>query len=166
LRLPTVDLAIAINEAVRENDEWFDEPDDLERLAIALRSVEDVSDTSSDETFNAWQDAVAPIGYARWSDTEQAHARSGRYALAAARAFLSGTPPADLAARLREVRAPTLVIAGAQDAIAGVVDPVVAVADLFLNGRAAVIEHCGHNPWIEQPASFREVVDPFLVQLG
>ncbi len=44
MRLPTFDLAIAINEAVRESDEWFDEPDDLERLAIALRSVEDVSD--------------------------------------------------------------------------------------------------------------------------
>ena len=44
MRFPTVDLAIAINEAVRESDEWFDEPDDLERLAIALTSVEDVSD--------------------------------------------------------------------------------------------------------------------------
>jgi pimeloyl-ACP methyl ester carboxylesterase len=28
---------------------------------------------SSDETFNAWQQVIAPIGYARWSDTEQAH---------------------------------------------------------------------------------------------
>jgi pimeloyl-ACP methyl ester carboxylesterase len=66
---------------------------------------------------------------------------------------------------LSEVIAPTLVIAGAQDAIAGVIS-VVALADLFPNGRAAVIEHCGHTPWVEQPASFREVVDPFLAQLG
>ncbi len=44
MRLPAVDLAIALNEAVRERDEWFDEPDDLERLSIALGSVEDVSD--------------------------------------------------------------------------------------------------------------------------
>jgi len=43
--------------------------------------------------------------------------------------------------------------------------PVVAVADLFPNGRAAVIEHAGHNPWVEQPAAFRDVVDPFLAQL-
>jgi prophage maintenance system killer protein len=47
LRLPTVDLTIAVNEAVRESDEWFDEPDDLERLAIALRSVEGLSDPAA-----------------------------------------------------------------------------------------------------------------------
>jgi pimeloyl-ACP methyl ester carboxylesterase len=42
----------------------------------------------------------------------------------------SGDPPADLADRLRKVRAPTLVIAGARDMTAGVAR-VVAVADLF-----------------------------------
>lgn len=134
-------------------------------FAAAVSADNAGPDTSSDETFNAWQEAVAPLCYARWSDTEQAHARSGRYALAAARAFLSGNPPADLAARLREMLAPTLVIVGAQDAIAGV-GPVVAVADLFPNGRAAVIENCGHTPWVEQPASFRAVVAPFLAQVG
>lgn len=41
---PTIDLAVPINEAVREGDERFDEPDDIERLTRALRSVEDVSD--------------------------------------------------------------------------------------------------------------------------
>jgi pimeloyl-ACP methyl ester carboxylesterase len=134
-------------------------------FAAAVLADDEGPDTSSDETFNAWQDAVAPLCYARWSDAAQAHARSGRYALAAAPAFLSGDPPADLAARLRRVLAPTLVIAGAQDTIAGV-GPVIAVADLFANGRAALIEHCGHNPWVEQPASFRAVVDPFLAQVG
>ncbi len=84
--------------------------------------------------------------------------------MAAARAFLSGEGPADLLDRLHEVRAPTLVIAGAQDANIGV-GPVVAVADLFPNGRAAVIEDCGHVPWVEQPAAFRYVIDPFLAQL-
>ena len=33
---PRVELAIAFNEAVREDDEWFEEPDDLERLAAAF----------------------------------------------------------------------------------------------------------------------------------
>jgi len=44
LNLPTVDLAIAINEAVREGDEWFDERDDVERLTKALKSVQEISD--------------------------------------------------------------------------------------------------------------------------
>ena len=37
--LPTSDLAIAINEAIRGSDEWFEEDDDLERLAVALASL-------------------------------------------------------------------------------------------------------------------------------
>ena len=41
---PTVDLAIAINREVREADEWFDEPDDLERLEVALESVGGIED--------------------------------------------------------------------------------------------------------------------------
>jgi prophage maintenance system killer protein len=44
LNLPTVDLAIAINEAVREGDEWFEDADDLERLAVALRSADGIVD--------------------------------------------------------------------------------------------------------------------------
>lgn len=134
-------------------------------FAAAVSARDAGPDTSSDETFTAWYQATAPLGYARWGETEQAHARVGRYSLAANRAFLSGEAPADLAARLREVAAPTLVIAGAQDASAGVA-PVVAVADLFPNGRAVVIEQCGHFPWVEQPVAFRQAVDPFLAQLG
>lgn len=37
---PTRELAIAFNRAVRHGDEWFDEPDDVERLDRALASVE------------------------------------------------------------------------------------------------------------------------------
>jgi len=44
LRLPTIDLAVAINEAVRESDEWFDEPDDIARLASAIESIGGESD--------------------------------------------------------------------------------------------------------------------------
>jgi pimeloyl-ACP methyl ester carboxylesterase len=133
-------------------------------FAAAVTAMDAGPDTSSEETFNAWQQAIAPLCYATWDETAHEHARVGRYALAAARAFLSGDPPADLARRLREVGAPVLVIAGAQDVIAGA-GPVVAVAGLFPDGSAAVIEHCGHMPWVEQPAAFREVLDPFLAGL-
>jgi prophage maintenance system killer protein len=37
-------LAVAINRAVRVDDEWFDEPDDLDRLARALEAIEDIED--------------------------------------------------------------------------------------------------------------------------
>lgn len=134
-------------------------------FAAAMAALDAGPEPGGDEPFTAWQQVTAPFCYARWNDTAQAHARSGRYFLAANRAFMSGDGPADLVDRLREVLAPTLVIAGAQDTITGV-RPVVAVADLFPYGRAVVIEQSGHNPWVEQPAAFRAAVDPFLAQPG
>lgn len=41
---PTVRLAVAFNHATRHEDEWFDEPDDLERLARALASIDELDD--------------------------------------------------------------------------------------------------------------------------
>jgi pimeloyl-ACP methyl ester carboxylesterase len=134
-------------------------------FAAAMSTFQTGPDTSSDETFTAWQREAAPIGYASWNETTQAHARCGSYSLDASRAFLSGDVPGDLSARLGRVVAPTLVIAGAQDAIAGV-GPVNVLADLFPNGRAEVIERCGHFPWVEQPTSFLDLVDPFLADNG
>jgi pimeloyl-ACP methyl ester carboxylesterase len=133
-------------------------------FATAAAAMDAGPDVSSDETFNAWQQAIAPLCYATWDETAREHARVGRYALAAAGAFRSGGPPPDLARRLRAVRAPVLVIAGAQDVLAGTA-PVIAVAGLFPDGRATVIEHCGHMPWVEQPAAFREILDVFLGEL-
>jgi len=133
-------------------------------FAQALAAFEAGPDTSSDETFNDWQRAAAPLGYARWDERAQAHARSLRYSMAAARAFMSGDAPGDLLSRLRAVPAPTLVVAGAQDCSAGRA-LVVAVVELFPAGRAVVLEDCGHFPWVEQPAAFRAALDPFLAQL-
>lgn len=41
---PTIDLAVAINRAVRHADEWFDEPDELDRLARALATIDEIDD--------------------------------------------------------------------------------------------------------------------------
>jgi len=70
-------------------------------------------------------------------------------------------PPADLAARLSDVTAPVLVIAGAEDCSAGVA-PVTALAKLFPASEVVVIDRCGHFPWVEQPTDFRQAVDGFL----
>lgn len=42
--MPTVDLAVAINAAARESDEWFDEPDDIARLASAIDAISGETD--------------------------------------------------------------------------------------------------------------------------
>jgi pimeloyl-ACP methyl ester carboxylesterase len=118
-------------------------------------------DTHDDAGFNAWQQRVAPLGYAVWGEREQAHASSTRYSFAANRAYFSVDPPQDLAARLSNVTAPVLVVAGMEDCSAGLA-PVTALARLFPAGEVAVIERCGHFPWVEQPRAFRRAADGFL----
>ena len=115
-------------------------------------------DMTSDDSFNAWQQSVAPAGYAGWSAAEQAHAQIGRWSLDASQAFFGVEPP-DLPRRLAAVTAPVLVMAGAQDCFTGVA---IALAGLFPAGDAVVIGHCGHYPWVEQPAEFRRAADAFL----
>jgi prophage maintenance system killer protein len=44
LRRPTLHLAVAFNHATREEDEWFDEPDDLQRVARALAAINATED--------------------------------------------------------------------------------------------------------------------------
>lgn len=44
MRRPGLALAIALNRAVRTQDEWFDEPDDLERVERALGAIEEIED--------------------------------------------------------------------------------------------------------------------------
>jgi prophage maintenance system killer protein len=41
---PTLDLAVALNHGARQEAEWFDEPDDLDRVRRALAAIDDVDD--------------------------------------------------------------------------------------------------------------------------
>jgi hypothetical protein len=41
---PDLELALALNEGVRAADEWFEDPDDLDRLESALHSIEELQD--------------------------------------------------------------------------------------------------------------------------
>lgn len=117
--------------------------------------------STDDAGFNAWQRTVAPLGYAAWGERERAHAAGAWYSYAANRAYFSVDVPDDLAARLGAVTAPVLVLAGARDCSAGVA-PVVALAGLFRSADVTVLDDCGHFPWVEQPAAFRNAVDTFL----
>jgi pimeloyl-ACP methyl ester carboxylesterase len=152
-----------------------DEPSDTDELIdrrrgdpafdAAITAWADGPDFGDDAEFNAWYLRAAPMSYAVWGEREQAHAAVGRYDFPANRAYFSVDPPADLAARLGDVSAPVLVVAGAEDCGAGVA-PVLALAKLFPSSEAVVVERCGHYPWVEQPAAFRHAVDGFLDTLA
>jgi pimeloyl-ACP methyl ester carboxylesterase len=117
--------------------------------------------TGPDAGFNDWLERVAPIGYAAWGPTEQAHALTGETNFAANRAFFSVEAPSDFVLRLSHMTAPVFVIAGTNDCITGVVQPA-ALAELFPAGSFVEINECGHFPWVEQPTAFRSAIDPFL----
>lgn len=102
----------------------------------------------------------APASYARWTSTEQTHAATGAVSLAAAMAWFTDIPD-DAAAQIRAM-APTrtLVIGGDRDLLTGA-QPVKDYA-AALRGDLAMIADCGHYPWIEQPARFRQRLVPWL----
>lgn len=154
-------LVSAASDAAVLTDRRRGEPAFDAAIAAQQAGPDLAGDAADDDAFNAWQQVIAPVGYAVWGAAEQAHAHSGRWSLAAARAFFSVEPPPDLAVRLGAVTAPVLVVAGAQDYGIGLA-PVIALAALFPAGQSVVIDHCGHHPWLEQPAAFRRAADAFI----
>ena len=80
--------------------------------------------------------------------------------LAAASAWFTDIP-ADASQLIREASMPpTFVLGGALDILTGV-EPVRAYANA-LGAELTFIERCGHYPWIEQPAAFRDAVGGWL----
>ena len=115
-------------------------------------------------TFNQWQRAIAPAGYAHWGETEQAHSKVGECRLAAALAYLEAEPPGDLLDRLGQIEVPVLAIAGEKDALVGC-STVRALSDVFARGEFVAIDDCGHYPWVEQPRAFASVISGFTDSL-
>jgi pimeloyl-ACP methyl ester carboxylesterase len=115
---------------------------------------------------------------AMWSDPEShasqqalsnsTNGRSGPAAivarasnLSAAGKFLWPIPDRGLRKRLPLIKAPTLVIAGAED---GLVPPRYGeeFRSLIPGARAVVMEGAGHMPMLEQPDEFQRLVEDFL----
>ena len=44
MKKPGLQLAVGINRRVRASDEWFEEPDDLDRVENALKSIDHIGD--------------------------------------------------------------------------------------------------------------------------
>ena len=64
--------------------------------------------------------------------------------------------------RLREVRCPTLVIAGVEDPIG--CRRADSIAAGIANARLALVAGAGHAPHLERPTAFRRIVSSFLLE--
>jgi proline iminopeptidase len=71
----------------------------------------------------------------------------------------------DVTARLGEIAAPTLVLVGSDDFVT---PPSQAerIQRRVRNADLAVIEHCGHHPYAEQPEAFAAAVRGWLAKVG
>lgn len=103
---------------------------------------------------------LAPIAWSRWTPQARRHEATGAWHAAAQDRFFAGVDTSGIAAGLAEVHCPVLVLAGADDGLTGLA-PVLAVAELFDNGRAVSIAGAGHYPWVEQPAAFTAALAGF-----
>lgn len=62
--------------------------------------------------------------------------------------------------RLPDLRAPTLVVAGARDGLAAREAP--ALARRIPDARLVILDEAGHSPFFDAPDAFRRLVEPFL----
>ena len=142
----------------REDEPWFDE-------AAKAIAEEQAGEFSSAEELVANVQRQIPLYFHRWEGNEQA----GRE-LAADFAKMEPLhyfntvefPTLDLRGELRAITAPTLVVAGDDDMIAG---PVCADAMLreLPDARLVTIPDSGHFVYIEQPEAFRAALTEFLL---
>lgn len=112
------------------------------------------------------QRAVLPFQYSRWDARAQAHAARAE-ALMSKRAqlgYITGADQVDLpamVARLAQVTAPVLVVAGTRDAVSGRLSAE-RVAASFPSSTLVLVEGAGHHPWVDEPDAFRAAVRGFL----
>lgn len=116
----------------------------------------------------------AEFDAAKWADPALARQETNSYDgaaenyvyyrsqnLGAASKFMWPLPDRGLARRLKYIKAPTLVIHGAED---GLVPPVYAQAwaDAIDGARVEILDGAGHLPMVEAEAAFLDAVQDFL----
>ena len=131
------------------------EPEVIEAIA-ALEQDDPRTEAEYRESFLR----QAPASYARWTDSERAHAQLGAVSLAAATAWFRDIPT-DAPDRIRAMHSPpTLVVGGDRDLLTGV-QPVRDYA-AALDAELSFIADCGHYPWMEQPEAFRRMLGDWI----
>lgn len=142
----------------RRAEPWFEE---------AQRAIqeEQAGEFSSVKELAANTQRQAPLYFHRWEGNE----RIGRELFsdfASSEPLLQFNtaefPTLDLRPELRAITAPTLVLAGEDDMIAGPVCGDAIVRELS-DGRLVVIPETGHFLYVEQPEAFRAALTEFLL---
>lgn len=161
VRLQAVTPDTSAVRAARFAEPWY--PDAAQAMA-ALDGITTLEEAAP------LLDRVAPFFYGRWDDRARAHAAGYRaqVSLGAQVGYAAGPQMRDfdrvgVLATLLALGVPTLVVAGTLDGGSGVPGAEV-VARSVAGAELAVLEGCGHYPWVDEPAAFVQVVADFLAR--
>ncbi|MET7797916.1 alpha/beta fold hydrolase [Streptomyces decoyicus] len=143
--------------ASRAHEEWWPQ------ASAAVQQLADASDLSEVRELLF---AAAPLAYGRWDEPQRAHAATeGEQLGPVPRAgFWQGVDEqlrTALAAGLREVTCPVLVVTGDRDAVTGMRAGEL-VAESFPDARVRQLHEVGHYPWVDAPEAFGPAVEEFL----
>ncbi|MGW2025127.1 alpha/beta fold hydrolase [Streptomyces decoyicus] len=143
--------------ASRAHEEWWPQ------ASAAVQQLADASDLSEVRELLF---AAAPLAYGRWDEPQRAHAATeGEQLGPVPRAgFWQGVDEqlrTALAAGLREVTCPVLVVTGDRDAVTGMRAGEL-VAESFPDARVRQLHEVGHYPWVDAPETFGPAVEEFL----
>ncbi|MGW7248320.1 alpha/beta fold hydrolase [Streptomyces decoyicus] len=143
--------------ASRAHEEWWPQ------ASAAVQQLADASDLSEVRELLF---AAAPLAYGRWDEPQRAHAATeGEQLGPVPRAgFWQGVDEqlrTAVAAGLREVTCPVLVVTGDRDAVTGMRAGEL-VAESFPDARVRQLHEVGHYPWVDAPETFGPTVEEFL----
>lgn len=142
--------------ASRAGAPWYDD------AAAALSALEDAMPAQR----AALERELRPFWYGRWDRRCQEHAASAdvqtsKRAMLGFAADVTEAEREAVLARLSDVAAPVLVVAGELDGLTGV-ESARAVAGSFAQSRLELLAGAGHFPWVDEPEAFRSAVSGFL----
>ncbi|SMH49455.1 Pimeloyl-ACP methyl ester carboxylesterase [Rathayibacter oskolensis] len=136
----------------RQHEPWF---------TSAIEAARALSEEQDPQRRLALYPRAAPLGWSTWDERALAHERAALWYPDAFTAFFTEVDADELRAALSRVACPVVVVGGEDDALVGLA-PLGALAALFPRGSLAVIEGCGHYPWVEAPAEFAIALRAFL----
>lgn len=134
-------------------------------LEAAMQALGSDTPPASDEAYKAQMVAAMPVFMADPAKVANAQAAFDqvRFSTAAMKGFQQ--KGADLEPRLRDIKVPVLIVAGAEDGQVPWQETLVLHRNL-LNSKLVLIPQAGHFVWIEQPTAVFAEVDAFLPSIG
>lgn len=126
-----------------------------------------VPDPTDDEAFRrAWKELLPLYFHTFSADVGRAMDEKMRYSAFACAAGQAAAARFDVVARLGEIRAPTLVLAGRHDPFTPPAQGAERIARGIPGSRLEIFESSGHFPFIEEPGKFVATARRFLDELG